>query len=94
VGRYDVAFRLAANSWNGTVAPQLIVKRMFATPDGYHDLRARLAREWRLGPDAWSPEARAIFAELGLEEDAEGRRHLVESPAFLAVLREPIPLAA
>jgi single-stranded-DNA-specific exonuclease len=94
VGRYDVAFRLAANSWNGTVAPQLIVKRMFETPDGYHDLRARLAREWRLGPDAWSPEAGAIFAELGLEEDAEGRRHLVESPAFLAVLREPIPLAA
>jgi single-stranded-DNA-specific exonuclease len=94
VGRYDVAFRLAANSWNGTVAPQLIVKRMFETPDGYYDLRARLAREWRLGPDAWSPEARAIFAELGLEEDFEGRRHLVESPAFLAVLREPIPLAA
>jgi single-stranded-DNA-specific exonuclease len=94
VGRYDVAFRLAANSWAGTVAPQLIVKRMFETPDGYYDLRARLAREWRLGPDAWSPEARAIFAELGLEEDFEGRRHLVESPAFLAVLREPIPLAA
>jgi single-stranded-DNA-specific exonuclease len=94
VGRYDVAFRLAANSWNGTVAPQLIVKRMFETPDGYHDLRSRLAREWSLGPDAWSPEARAIFAELGLEEDAEGRRHLVESPAFRAALREPIPLAA
>src|SRR5918995_224552 len=94
VGRYDVAFRLAANSWNGTVSPQLIVKRMFETPDGYHDLRARLAREWLLGSDAWSPEARAIFAELGLEEDFEGRRHLVESPAFLAVLREPIPLAA
>jgi single-stranded-DNA-specific exonuclease len=93
-GRYDVAFRLAANSWNGTVAPQLIVKRMFETPDGYHDLRARLAREWRLGPDAWSSEARAIFAELGLEEDFDGRRHLVESPAFLAVLREPVPLAA
>jgi single-stranded-DNA-specific exonuclease len=94
VGRYDVAFRLAANSWNGTVAPQLVVKRMFETPDDYHDLRARLAREWRLGPGAWSPEARAIFTELGLEDDFEGRRHLVESPAFLAVLREPIPLAA
>jgi single-stranded-DNA-specific exonuclease len=94
MGRYDVAFRLTANSWNGTVAPQLIVKRMFETPDGYHALRARLGREWRLGPDAWSPEARAIFSELGLEDDFEGRRHLVESPAFLAVLREPVPLAA
>src|SRR5919201_919291 len=29
VGRYDVAFRLQENHWNGTVAPQLVVRRVF-----------------------------------------------------------------
>ena len=72
VGRYDVAFRLAANSWNGTVAPQLQVKRIFDTPEGYAGLRDRLAREWRLDPSARSAEALAIFAELGLDEDLMG----------------------
>ena len=93
-GRYDVAFKLAANHWNGTVAPQLVVKRMWETPDGYEDLRRRLAAEWQAGPDRWSAEAHAIFAELGLDEGAPPRRHLVESPTFLATLREPYPLAA
>jgi single-stranded-DNA-specific exonuclease len=92
--RYDVAFKLAANHWNGTVAPQLVVKRMWETPDGYEDLRRRLAAEWQAGPGRWSAEAHAIFAELGLDEDAATRRHLVESPTFLATLREPYPLAA
>ena len=93
-GRYDVAFKLAANHWNGTVAPQLVVKRLWETPDGYEELRRRLAAEWQAGPDHWSPEAHVIFAELGLDEDAATRRHLVESPTFLAALREPYPLAA
>jgi single-stranded-DNA-specific exonuclease len=93
-GRYDVAFKLAANRWNGSVAPQLVVKRIWETPDGYEELRRRLAAEWRAGADRWSPEARAVFTELGLDEGA-GRRHLVESPTFLAVLRETsLPLAA
>jgi single-stranded-DNA-specific exonuclease len=94
VGRYDVAFRLAANRWNGTVAPQLVVRRIFETPDGYEELRAWLAREWRAGRDAWSPEARAIFAELGLDEDGQTWRPLVDSPTFLTALRERYPLAA
>ena len=34
-GRYDVAFRLQANHWNGTVAPQLVVRRLFAAASGY-----------------------------------------------------------
>ncbi len=91
---YDVAFKLAANHWNGTVAPQLVVKRIWETLDGYEELRRRLAVEWQAGPDRWSAEAHAIFAELGLVEDAATRRHLVESPTFLAALREPYPLAA
>jgi single-stranded-DNA-specific exonuclease len=92
--RYDVAFKLQANEWNGSVSPQLVVKRIFDTPDRYEEVRAWLADEWRSDPDARSAEAAAIFAELGLDEDGAGRRHLVESPTFLAVLREPLPIAA
>src|SRR5438034_4185280 len=29
-GRWDVAFRLEENRWNGTIAPQLVVRRIFA----------------------------------------------------------------
>jgi single-stranded-DNA-specific exonuclease len=32
VGLFDVAFRLKENHWNGTVAPQLVVRRIFDTP--------------------------------------------------------------
>jgi single-stranded-DNA-specific exonuclease len=92
--RYDVAFKLQANAWNGTVAPQLVVRRIFDTPDRYEELRAWLTEQWRAAPAARSPEATAIFAELGLADDAQGRRHLVDSPTFLAVLREPLALAA
>jgi single-stranded-DNA-specific exonuclease len=97
-GRYDVAFRLQANHWNGTVAPQLVVRRIFDTPAGYEALRERLATEWRAGEQAWSPEARAIFAELGLLEDANGKRQLVESETFRALAAgltpEELPQAA
>ena len=96
-GRYDVAFRLEANEWNGTVSPQLIVKRIFATPDRYSDLRAALAAEWKKGRDERSEHARAIFAELGLldgEPAPAARRHLVESPTFRAALEERLDVAA
>jgi single-stranded-DNA-specific exonuclease len=93
-GRYDVAFRLAANHWNGTVAPQLVVQRIFDTPEGYEELRRALAAEWKAGPDRWSPQARAIFGELGLDERPGAWRPLVESPTFQAALRERLPLAA
>ena len=43
-GRYDVAFRLKENRWNGTVAPQLVVRRVFDAPDGYEELRGRSRR--------------------------------------------------
>jgi single-stranded-DNA-specific exonuclease len=94
VGRYDVAFKLAANHWNGTVSPQLVVRRIFETPEGYEDLRRALAAEWKAGPDRWSPQARAIFGELELLEQPNGWRPLVESPTFQAALRDRLPLAA
>ncbi len=85
-GHRDVVFRLGANRWNGTVSPQLVVKRIFDTPPPYDVLRARFAQEWRAGESAWSPEARAIFAELGLSEGSPSRRSLVESETFRALM--------
>ena len=91
--RYDVAFKLAANQWNGAVSPQLVVKRIFDTPERFEDLRVALVAEWKAGPEAWSQFARGVFTELGLA-DGGSWRSLVESETFLAALKEPMPLAA
>jgi single-stranded-DNA-specific exonuclease len=90
--RYDVAFRLQENRWNGVVAPQLVVRRVFDSTDGYDELRDWLAGQWRAGEEAWTPEARAIFAELDLASGA--RRSLLESPTFRALLDQKPALAA
>jgi single-stranded-DNA-specific exonuclease len=91
---YDVAFRLQENRWNGTVSPQLVVRRIFDAPERYRELRARFADEFLAGADAWSPEARVVFAELGLDRPHAGRRSLLESPTFRLLLGETPPLAA
>jgi single-stranded-DNA-specific exonuclease len=96
-GLFDLACRLKENHWNGTVAPQLVVRRLFDTPDGYEALRARMGDLWRGGEDAWTPEARRIFAELGLAETQGRRRQLLESETFRALLAretEVLPRAA
>ena len=94
-GRYDVAFKLDANRWNGTVTPQLVVREIFATPERYEELRRSLLAEWKAGSERWSPLAQAVFAELGLVGGAESWRPLVESPTFLAALAdEPMAAAA
>jgi hypothetical protein len=93
--RFDVAFRLKENRWNGTVAPQLVVRRVFDAAGAYEELRTWLAGQWRAGEDAWTPDARRIFAELGLSEGA--RRQLLESQSFRAILERgslELPLAA
>jgi hypothetical protein len=90
VGRYDVAFRLQENRWNGTVSPQLVVRRIFDAAERYEELRTWLAEEWRRGEAARSEEARAVFAELGLQEGE--RRSLLESESFRRLLEAP-PLA-
>jgi single-stranded-DNA-specific exonuclease len=87
--RYDVAFRLAENRWNGMVSPQLVVRRVFDSRDGFEELREWLAAQWRAGEGAWTPEAREIFAELeitGLELAGGSRRSLLESPTFRLLL--------
>ena len=82
--RYDLAFRLKENRWNGTVAPQLVVRRVFDAPDRYDELRDWLAGLWREGEAAWTPAARSIFGELALGEGV--RRELLESETFRSLL--------
>ena len=98
-GRFDVACRLKENHWNGTVAPQLVVRRLFDTPDAYESVREWLAGVWQQGEDAWTADARRVFEELGLDPaQPSRRRQLLESDAFRALLEpgstEALPRAA
>jgi single-stranded-DNA-specific exonuclease len=87
-GRWDVAFRLSENRWNGTVSPQLVVRRIFAADPRVDELREWLVGEYRKPEAARDAEAAAIFAELG-----PGKRHVLESERFRALLAGP-PLLA
>ena len=91
--RYDVAFRLHENRWNGTVAPQLTVRRIFDADDRFDGLRDWLVAEYRKPAEARHPDATAIFAELELEVAGLGQRHLLESETFRALLAGDPPLA-
>src|SRR6185503_2349361 len=53
-GRHDIACRLKENRWNGTVSPQLVVRRIFECPAGYEELREHLGTLWQAGEDAWT----------------------------------------
>jgi single-stranded-DNA-specific exonuclease len=92
---FDVACRLKENRWNGSVAPQLVVRKLFDTPETYEELRSELAGAWK-DERAWTPEVRRIFTELGLDR-MHGRRkkELLESETFRAMLEgEALPRAA
>jgi single-stranded-DNA-specific exonuclease len=86
VGRYDVAFRLQENQWNGTVAPQLVVRRVFDAHDRFDELYAWLRSQWRA--EQREPTAQTIFDELGIEAGG-ARRHPLESETFRTLLAEP-----
>ncbi len=90
---YDVAFRLEENRWNGTVAPQLVVRRVFPSSPRCLELREWLTEEWRKPVAARDPEATAIFAELGVV-DGGPRRDLLESQRFRNLFAAEPPLAA
>ena len=90
-GRYDIAFRLQENRWNGVVSPQLVVRRVFDADPGVEGLRDWLAAQWKAGEGAWTPEARLIFEELELVAGA--KRSLLESAAFRALLERGSELA-
>jgi single-stranded-DNA-specific exonuclease len=83
---FDVAFRLKENHWNGTVAPQLVVRKLFETRESYEELRSWLAEIWK-DEAAWTDDARRIFDELGLRRpNGRRKRELLESETFRALL--------
>jgi single-stranded-DNA-specific exonuclease len=86
VSRYDVAFRLQENHWNGTVAPQLVVRRVFDADERFDELYEWLRSQWR--EQRREPTAQAVFDELGLEAGG-ARRHPLESETFRTLLAEP-----
>jgi single-stranded-DNA-specific exonuclease len=91
VGHYDVAFRLEENHWNGTVAPQLVVRRVFDADSRFEEVYAWLRTQWNAKPrDAL---AQAIFDELEVEVGGP-RRHPLESETFRALLAAPALLEA
>jgi single-stranded-DNA-specific exonuclease len=90
---HDVLFRLEENLWNGTVAPQLVVRQILETPERYESLRRWLADEFRKDEAARDSTAEAIFEQLGVEPGGP-RRALLESDAFRALLaEEPVEVA-
>jgi len=85
-GRWDVAFRLEENRWNGTVSPQLVVRRIFAADERFDELRDWLVAEYRKPAAGRHPDAVTIFSELEIDAGGLGRRHLLESERFRALL--------
>jgi single-stranded-DNA-specific exonuclease len=90
-GRYDVAFRLEENHWNGTVSPQLVVRRVFEADDRFDEVYTWLREQWQAARR--DPQAQAIFDELEVEEGGP-RRHPLESETFRSLLAEPALLRA
>jgi single-stranded-DNA-specific exonuclease len=84
--RYDVAFRLHENRWNGTIAPQLTIRRIFDADDRFDDLRDWLVAEYRKPVETRDADAVTVFEELEIGEIGLGRRHLLESERFRALL--------
>jgi single-stranded-DNA-specific exonuclease len=92
LGRYDVAFRLQENRWNGTVAPQLVVRRVFDADDRFDELYEWLRAQWKANGSR-ERQAQQIFDELNVAEGGP-RRHPLESETFRALLAEPALLRA
>jgi single-stranded-DNA-specific exonuclease len=90
-GRYDVAFRLQENHWNGTLSPQLVVRRVFDADDRFDEVYAWLRAQWHAARR--DPQAQTIFEELEVEEGGP-RRHPLESETFRALLAQPALLRA
>ncbi|HEU6446686.1 MAG TPA: single-stranded-DNA-specific exonuclease RecJ [Gaiellaceae bacterium] len=91
--RHDVLFRLEENRWNGTVAPQLVVRQILETPERYESLREWLAGEFRKDENERDAVAATIFEDLVIEAGGPPRA-LLESDTFRALLTdEPAPVA-
>ena len=91
-GRYDVAFRLQENHWNGTVAPQLVVRRVFDADDRFDEV-------YDVAAHAVARDRRAIRRRRRSSTSSRSRqggpkRHPLESETFRALLAEPALLRA
>ena len=91
IGRFDVVFRLEENRWNGTVAPQLVVRRVLDAERPLRRARGVVARAVGSRSNV-TPAAQEIFDELDLESGV--KRSLLESERFRALLAEPAALPA
>src|SRR2546430_17621984 len=90
-GHYEVPFRLQENHGNGTVSPQLVVRRVFDEDDRFDQVYAWLRAQWLAQPR--DPRAQTIFDEL--EGGGGGpKRHPLESGTFRSLLAEPPLLRA
>ncbi len=78
---FDVVFRLEENHWNGTVAPQLVVRDVWETDPRYEQLRAQLAGEWRAGEDAWTAAGARRSSTSSASSRAARRRATCSSPS-------------
>src|SRR3954465_12201026 len=89
--RYDVAFRLQENRWNGTVAPQLVVRRVFDSAGGFEGLRDWLAGPWGAGGGAGA-RGRGVVDARGTRDlrRARARRRREAEPARV----DDVPCAA
>src|SRR5207248_142264 len=68
---YDVAFRLEENHWNGTVAPQLVVRRIFTAAPRYRELHAWLTAEWKKAEDGGAVVGHVIVSRGHVEPSGE-----------------------
>ncbi len=83
-GRHDIACRLKENRWNGTVSPQLVVRRLFDTPVGYEELREQPRRALEGGRGRVDGATRARSSPSS-SSPRERERQLYESEAFRSV---------
>ena len=94
-GAYDVAFKLAANHWNGTVSPQLVVKQDLRDAGGLRGAPPAARGRVEGGPGALEPAgARDLRgARAGRARRAAGGRSSSRRPSSPRCASR-VPLAA
>ena len=91
-GTYDLAFRLEENRWNGTVAPQLVVRHVLESDERYHAL-ASAARRGVGGRGGMRGAPRDARSSRSSALDGSRVVSLYESETFRALMTEE-PLLA
>ena len=90
--RYDLVFRLKENRWNGTIAPQLVVRRLFDSPAGYEELRIVAGRACGVRASRLDAGGAADLRRARARRRTGARRELLESEAFRALLADDVAL--